>query len=221
MEPKAIQIDSIHVGQPQTYHDEHGTWQSAIYRQRVSGPVRLELSGLAGDEVADKKHHGWPNMAVCCHTLDDYRFWQEKLDLDLAPGGVGENWTLVHAREDTICLLDVYDVGTAQVQVSKPRTPCHKQAKRVGRPDWVRLVLQELRTGFYLQVLRPGTVRTGDVWHLQERPYPDISLRALNRCVHQQFDPELAARANAIPVLDPFWRKQLTKAAVTANAAHA
>ncbi len=136
-------------------------------------------------------------------------------------GGVGENWTLVHAREDTICLLDVYAVGTAQVQVSKPRTPCHKQAKRVGRPDWVRLVLQELRTGFYLQVLRPGTVRAGDVWHLQERPYPDISLRALNRCVHQQFDPELAARANAIPVLDPFWRKQLTKAAVTANAAHA
>ncbi len=217
MQSAPIQIDSIHTGRPQTYTDQQGTWSSAIFRQRVAGPVRLELSGLEGDEVADKKHHGWPNMAVCCHTMDDYVFWQERLDLHMPPGSVGENWTLRHAREDAICLMDIYTVGTARVQVSKPRTPCHKQAKRVGRTDWVRLVLQELRTGFYLQVLQPGVVQAGDTWHLEERPYPDITLRALNRCVHQTYDPVLATELRAIPNLDPFWLQQLIRAEAAHN----
>ncbi len=217
MPQQPIHIDSIHTGQPQTYTDAQGEWRSSIFRQRVTGPIRLEFDGLEGDAVADKKNHGWPNMAVCCHTLDDYAFWQERLGLHLQSGGVGENWTLAHAQEDTICLMDVYTVGTARVQVSKPRTPCHKQARRVGRADWVRLVLQELRTGFYLQVLQPGTVQAGDIWHLEERPHPRITIRAVNHCVHQAYDPALATELRTMASLDSFWRQQLTKAASVHN----
>ncbi len=211
-QPPNIQIDSIHVGTPQTYTGPDGVWRSAIYRERVSEPVLLELTGLAGDEVADKVHHGWPNMAVCCHTLDDYAFWNQQLDLDLQPGGVGENWTLRHAYEDEICLLDIYDVGTARVQVSKPRTPCRKQGRRVGRSDWVRLVIQELRTGFYLQVLQAGIVQAGDTWRLVARPHPGVTLKAVNRCVYQAYDPALAEQLGRMAELDAFWQERLTQA---------
>ena len=208
----SIRIDSIHVGKPKTYAGPGGVWRSSIFRERIAGPVRLELGGLAGDEVADKEHHGWPNMAVCCHTLDDYVFWNRQLDLALQPGGVGENWTLAHAHEDDICLMDIYDVGTAQVQVSKPRTPCQKQGKRVGRSDWVRLTIQELRTGFYLQVLEAGIVQAGDTWRLVARPHPGVTLKAVNRCVYQAYDPALAEQMERMTALDAFWQDKLAQA---------
>lgn len=219
MTQSPIHIESIHIGHPRTYAGPQGTWRSSIFREQVEGPARLLESGLQGDEVADKEHHGWPNMAVCCHTLDDYAFWRQKLDLELQPGGVGENWTLANAREDAICLMDTYAVGTAQVQVSKPRTPCQKQARRVGRADWVKQVIAELRTGFYLQVLAPGTVQAGDTWHLLERPHPRATIRAVNRCIHQTLDPDLASELLQIPHLDPYWHKLLAQAQARAASA--
>lgn len=212
MTASAICIESIHVGVPRAYAGPEGRWTSSIYRERVEGPIRLNQSGLQGDEVADKEHHGWPNMAVCCHTLDDYAFWNRTLSLDLQPGGVGENWTLDHARENAICLMDVYEVGTARVQVSKPRTPCSKQARRVGRADWLKRVLAELRTGFYLEVLTPGTVAAGDVWHLVERPFPEAAIREVNRCLYQAYNPAVASRLLELPDLDSFLRDRLTQA---------
>ncbi len=211
-QPFNIQIDSIHIGKPQIHSGPGGAWRSSIFRNRVTGPVQLELRGLVGDEVTDKEHHGHPNMAVCCHTLADYAFWNRQLDLALQPGGVGENWTLAHAHEDEICLLDVYDVGTARIQVSKPRTPCQKQGKRVGRSDWVRLTIQELRTGFYLQVLETGVVEAGDTWHLMARPHPGMTLKAVNRCVYQMYDPALAVQMEQMTELDAFWRDKLAQA---------
>ena len=213
-----IKIDSIHVGKPKTYSGPEGVWRSSIYRNRISGPIRLEFGGLEGDEVSNKEHHGWPNMAVCCHSLDHYAFWNKRLELDLQQGGVGENWTLENANEDEICIMDVYDVGTAQVQVSKPRTPCQKQGKRVGRSDWVRRTIQELRTGFYLQVLREGMVQAGDDWRLVERPHAGVSLKAVNRCVYQEYDPSVADQLDQISELDVFLRDKIKLAQARAVA---
>lgn len=209
-----IKIESVYIGKPKTYSGPEGVWCSTIYRNRFDGPIRLGFGGLEGDEVSNKEHHGWPTMAVCCHSLEHYTYWNNHLDLDLQPGGVGENWTLAHAPEDEICIMDVYDVGTAQVQVSKPRTPCQKQSKRVGRSDWVRLTIQELRTGFYLQVLREGMIKAGDVWRLVKRPYAGVSLKAVNRCVYKEYDPSIADQLNQIAELDAFLRDRIAQTQV-------
>lgn len=206
-----ISIQSIHIGQPQTFHDEHGTWRSSIFRTEVEGPVELGERGLAGDQVADTRNHGNPSQAICCHSLEHYRFWNEHHGMSLVPGNVGENWTLEGADEDRIFLDDVYRVGTALVQVSGPRVPCVKQARRVGRADWLKLTLKELRTGFYLRVRTPGIVRAGDSWELAERGRTDASLRALNRCVYHDFDPEVARRFLTVPGLPRYWKDRLTR----------
>lgn len=133
-------LHSIYVGQPKTMTDHRGTWTSSIYRDLVHGPITLEIRGLDGDK-ATQPYHGTPEIAVCCHFLDHYRFWNAHYGLDLQPGNVGENWSLEHIAEEDICIGDIYRVGTALVQVSAPRTPCENQARRIGRTDWVKLTL--------------------------------------------------------------------------------
>ena len=105
--------------------------------------------------------------------MDHYRFWNERYGMSLAAGGVGENFTLENIREDEICAGDILRVGGAVFQVSGPRTPCANQARRVGRTDWVKLVIRENRTGFYMRVLEAGDVQPGDAWVLIERPNPE------------------------------------------------
>jgi MOSC domain-containing protein YiiM len=205
-----ISIHSIYIGQPQTFNDEHGSWRSSIFRSPVEGPIELGPRGLAGDEVTDTQNHGTPSQAVCCHPLGHYHFWNEQYGMALTAGNVGENWTLADADEAEICVNDVYRVGTARVRVSGPRVPCSKQARRVGRADWVELTLKELRPGFYLWVLTPGVVQAGDQWHLEERPFPDATLHALNRCAYHDFDPVVAQSFLDIPDLHAHWRKRLS-----------
>jgi len=206
MNDALIKIHSVFVGQPQTLRDERGTWRSSIFRSEVNGPVELEVRGLAGDQ-ATQPFHGSPDCAVCCHPLDHYRFWKERLGMDLRPGNVGENWVLEGADEDAICIGDIYRVGTAQVQVSGPRIPCATQARRVGRGDWVKLTLQELRTGFFLRVLAPGAVQAGDEWELSERVDAEATLRSVNRCYYHQFAASLARRFAELEGLAEYWRK--------------
>ena len=115
-----ITLHSIHIGQPRTLHDESGRWRSSIFREVVEGPIMLTERGLAGDKVTDIRHHGSADQAVCCHAMDHYRHWQEIYGVDLGAGGVGENWTLLHAGEEAICIGDIFAVGQARVQVTSP-----------------------------------------------------------------------------------------------------
>ncbi|MCI0393919.1 MAG: MOSC domain-containing protein [Chloroflexi bacterium] len=203
-------IHSIYIGRPQTLTDKQGTWRSSIYRSLVDGPVALELHGLVGDR-ATQPYHGTADLAVCCHFLDHYRFWNEQYGMALQPGGVGENWTLENGTEETVCIGDVYRVGTGLVQVSGPRTPCETQARRVGRADWVKLTLQEGRTGIYLRVLEPGMVQAGDALHLVERPNPEGTIAALLRCYFHDFDRELAGRFAMMPGLMVGWQRRFAE----------
>jgi MOSC domain-containing protein YiiM len=211
-----IEIHSIHVGQPKTITDENGTWRSSIYREKVTGPIELGARGLVGDQVTDTKNHGSPDQAVCCHSLDHYDYWNDAYglratDQALGPGSVGENWTLVGAIEKEICIGDVYRVGVARVQVSGPRVPCYKQGRRLGLTDFRERTLDTLRTGFYLRVLAPGVVQAGDVWSLEEQPWPDLTLRAVNKCGHHELDVNVTERLIDTPELSESWQHILRR----------
>lgn len=207
-----IAIHSIFVGQPQTIDDASGSWRSSIFREMEEGPVELTEQGLAGDQVADTDNHGLAGyQQLCCHSLDHYTYWNARLDMRLRPGNVGENWTLENADEAAICLNDSYRVGTATVQVSIPRVPCSKQARRVGRKEWTKLTIDELRTGFYLRVIEPGIVQAGDGWELVERPYPWATVYALNELGYRGGEQTLAEQFLSIPDFHPGWVVKLKR----------
>ena len=183
-----IRIEAIFAGEPQSITDEKGTWFSAICRTRVEGPIELRERGLAGDRVADTKNHGRPGQAVCVHPITHYDFWNQLYDLTgaecLGPGSVGENWTISGGDEETIFCGDVYQVGTAIVQVSGPRGPCWKQERKLGLDGFLKRTIESMRTGFYLRVLQPGIVETGDALELAEQ-IKAVSVNLVNQAAYQ------------------------------------
>lgn len=203
-------IHTISIGQPERHTDARGEWVSAIFRQPVRGPVSLTLDGLAGDRVADRKHHGSPTQAVCCQPLEHYDFWNaEYPGAGLGPASVGENWTIVGGNEQTVHVGDVYRVGAARVQVTSPRVPCSKQERKLGLPGFLKRVQETQRTGWYLRVLTPGEVRPGDELILEARPEDAHTLAALNTNWHGPFDRAATEELLRAPEMEEGWKEML------------
>ncbi|HSE28844.1 MAG TPA: MOSC domain-containing protein [Gemmatimonadales bacterium] len=171
---------SLNLGQPELLPDpfarEGGepTHRTAIRKRPAEGPVWLGRLGLAGDEVADHRHHGGPDQAVLAYAGVHYATWRAELGDHpvLLPGGFGENLTVEGTDETTACLGDVWEIGGARLEVSLPRMPCETLARRFGIRDFVKRVARCGRTGWYLRVLREGLVEAGTPVTLLERPFP-------------------------------------------------
>ncbi|OQA47498.1 MAG: 6-N-hydroxylaminopurine resistance protein [Chloroflexi bacterium ADurb.Bin325] len=211
-----IRLHTISVGQPQTLTDARGDWQTAIRRTPVDGPIELGPRGLAGDRVADTEHHGSPDQAVSCHSLDHYARWNVAYGLtdpadQLRPGNLGENWALTGATEADVCVGDIYAVGSARVQVTGTRYPCYKQERSTGLAAMHNRAMEEMRTGFYLRVLTPGVVQAGDEMALEARPHPDLTLAMLNECEFGTFDPAAARALLEAPELLESWKRILRR----------
>jgi MOSC domain-containing protein YiiM len=206
-----IRIEAIFVGEPKSITDEKGTWLSAIYRTRVEGPIELGERGLTGDRVADTKNHGRPGQAVCVHPVSHYDFWNAAYDLEgersLAPGSVGENWTISGGDEETVFCGDVYRVGTAIVQVSGPRGPCWKQERKLGLDGFLKRTIDSMRTGFYLRVLQTGIVNTGDDWELENRFSDPVSVNLVNQAAYQGVEPDVLERIMRAESVVPEWKE--------------
>ncbi len=200
-------VEAVFTGQPKVLSDERGTWTSSIFRQRTEEPVAISFEVLAGDKVT-QPYHGGSGAAICVHLAEHYLFWNAFFDMGLKAGFVGENITLAGISEDEICVGDHVRLGTAVVQVSGPRVPCANLARRIGRSNWVRDTIRENRTGFYLRVLEPGIVQSGDTWSLEERRNATGSIPAINRCMYLDFDPTYAKSMLDMPGLETWWKDQ-------------
>jgi MOSC domain-containing protein YiiM len=198
-------IVSVNAGLPQG--SPSGPGRSAIHKHPLAGLVRAGRLGLEGDGQADIRHHGGPDRALHAHFLQHLRAWGQERGCPLDPGAIGENLTLAAAPdgpasdEAALCIGDVLRAGTAVLQVSQPRIPCHKQAARIGVP--VARIAQSGRCGLYLRVLEEGVVGSGAVLELLERPHPDVTVADAHRFVHGIREPALQARLAACPELGP------------------
>jgi MOSC domain-containing protein YiiM len=200
-------VEAVFVGRPKTITDDQGTWVSSILRDPVAGRIEVGERGLVGDAVA-QPYHGSPDAAICAHLLDHYLFWNAHLGMHLEPGMVGENVTLADITEIEVCAGDVISVGTAVLQVSGPRIPCANLARRIGHPHWVTLTMSELRTGFYLRVIQPGSFERGESWLLRDRPAPAGTIPAINRCMFLKFDPAYARSMQDMHGLGEWWKER-------------
>lgn len=208
--PSVGRVVGVFIGGPKTLRDAQGEWQSSIARERATGPVQVEHRGLVGDR-ATQRYHGTSEIAVCLHFMAHYQFWNQHYGLNLGPGAVGENLTLEALDEADICAGDIFQIGTARLQISAPRTPCENQARHIGRSDWVKLTLQELRTGLYARVLSPGSLQAGDPLILETRLNPGLTMRALTHCYFHDYQDEMAQRFMRADGLMEWWKQHLAK----------
>ena len=186
---------------------EHGTpgaakamerpWTTAFFKEPVAGPVWLGATNLDGDRQADPKHHGGPDRAVMAYSAAHYPGWRAELYLQLPHGAFGENFTVGGMDEATVCLGDAYEVGGAVVQVTQPRIPCWKIARRWQVKDLSARVQRSGRTGWYLRVLREGEVAPGDEMRLVARPHPEWTIARANAALYTRPADEAEVRALA------------------------
>lgn len=211
-------ILSLQVGLPREVSeteagDSNKAWTTGFFKQHVDGPVWLGSLNLAGDGQADLVHHGGANKAVCAYSADHYPFWQRELEcVEMQHGAFGENLTIAGLTEQDVCIGDTWSIGEVLVQVSQPRQPCWKLARRWNIKDLALQVQQTGRTGWYFRVLREGHVAMGMPMTLIERPFSEWTVDKANHIMHHDKQNFVdAARLASIPLLSSNWQESLLR----------
>jgi len=209
-------VTAVLAGRVRTFPDggpEGKSWRSAIDKQPVLAPARLAYEGLAGDAQADRRYHGGPARALLGYSAGHYPSWAAELRrADLGPGSFGENLTIEGLDESSACIGDELRLGTAVIQISQPRMPCVKLARRLATPDIVARTLSTARTGFYLRVLEEGDVGPGPL-ELLGRSLAGLTVaRALNALLDPAADPEGVDSLRGCFSLSEHFRAALVKA---------
>jgi MOSC domain-containing protein YiiM len=190
---------------------QHGEMRTAFGKQPIAGPLRVLPEGLDGDAHADRRYHGGPDMALLAYSADHYASWRQELDWPSLPlGGFGENLSVEGADEETAFIGDVWQAGTAVLQIASPRKPCSKIARFWNRPRLLKLVEKSGRIGWYLRVLQEGVLQAGEPASLLERPHPQWSvLRACRAGVARRRQREEALELEQVAALSERWKAWL------------
>lgn len=175
-------LRSVNVGLPRLVEWKGRVIQTSIWKAPVEGPVRVREHNLDGDRQSDLSVHGGPAKAVYVYPSEHYPWWRTELgDDSLAWGGFGENFTIEGLLEEDVNIGDRIRIGTAELIVTQPRTPCFKLGIRFGRDDIIKRFFHSGRSGFYLAVAREGEVRAGDAIEFMERAVNSSSIAEVAR----------------------------------------
>ena len=152
-------------------------WRTGFHKQPQDGPRWLGREGLRGDECADLRVHGGADKAVCVYPSEHLPYWRATLARpELSPGAFGENFSTAGMLENDVCIGDTFRVGAATVQITQPRQPCWKLARRWRVKDLAVQVEQTGRTGWYFRVLTEGEVEAPADLQLLQRPHPQWTI---------------------------------------------
>ena len=211
-----MKLIGLQVGMPKKLGHADATdpmdqeWESGFYKLPVDGVVFASDTGLAGDGQADLDNHGGVDKAINVYPQEHLSFWKEELNLDFRPGAFGENFTTQGLTEESVFIGDVFQIGALTVQVSQPREPCWKLARRWRVKNLAALVLKTGRTGWYFRVLAEGNVSAGEGVELIKRPHPEWSVAKANEIMHHlKKDRNAAYQLSSCPALSESWKAPL------------
>lgn len=157
--------------------------QTAIRKKPVS-QVNIHTLGAEGNEVALTKHHGGVDKALLFMAQSTFSELNQLLGTDFPydqQGIYGENFVVSVLNEDNVCVGDQYAIGEVIVEVSQPRKPCERLSQNTNHSQTQRVVFTHGLTGWYVRVVQTGCIQQGDEVRLLQRPYPDLTIRHLNR----------------------------------------
>ena len=207
--PETVIVDSLLLGRTRPFGPSGEL--SGIDKQALDAPVSLSASGLAGDEQGDTRYHGGSEKALHHYAAEHYGWWRDELP-EVAPscwkaGAFGENLSTTGLTEGTVCVGDIFRLGTARIQVSQARQPCWKLNLRFACKNMAERVQAARRTGWYYRVLEGGEIAPGARLSLLERPCPDWPLaRLLHYFYRDMLDQDALRALAALETLSPSWR---------------
>jgi MOSC domain-containing protein YiiM len=202
-------VISLNVGLPRTVYFRGQAVTTGIFKEPVSGRIKLRRLNLDGDKQADLTVHGGPDKAVYAYPAEHYDYWKKRLpNMKLPWGMFGENFTTEGLLEDQVNIGDVFQIGSSEVVTTQPRMPCYKLGVKFGRMDIVRRFMESKLTGIYFRVLKEGEVGAGDAIELISRDANNVTVKDLVQLVTSEGDMATIRRAVHIKALPEAWRQE-------------
>ena len=204
---------SVNVGLPRDIEWKGRTVHTGIWKNPAPGRCRAGRLHLQGDGQGDLAGHGGEQRAVFVYQIESYRYWQEQLKrTGFIYGQFGENFTIEGLPDDSVCVGDRYQIGSALFEVTQPRVTCYRVGIRMEEPRMPALLTSSGRPGFYFRVLQEGEVGAGDeivkVGEAKER----MTIADINALLYSPNHPrDQLERALRIEALSPGWRWSFTE----------
>lgn len=190
---------------------------SSIVRHPVEKLI-IKKHGIVNDEIADTKHHGGDMRVIHQYSNVNYNYLKAKFpDMGnrFRPGSFGENILTEELSEDELNIGDIYQLGSAKVQLTVSRRPCATINYAYEDSRILKEVMQTGRTGWFYRVLEEGEVRSGDSLEFLERPFPDMPVSKLYSQGYgkNRFnDKEFLKRCLATGLMDKGWLPKIEEA---------
>lgn len=164
---------------------------SAIEKRQTDGIIALDSTGLAGDEQAEKAFHGGPDRALCHYPREHYDYWKmmyPEIEERFVAPFFGENISTVGMTEETVFIGDIYQWGSAFIQVTQPRSPCYKLNPLTDVADFAQVMQDTGRTGWLYRVIGKGDVSSQKPLSLLTRTSAVSVREAVAIAFHLPFD---------------------------------
>jgi MOSC domain-containing protein YiiM len=188
-------------------------WTTGFFKTPCHGPRHVTANGVEGDGQADLVNHGGPDKAVCVYPAEHYPEWRRSLGLELPWGAFGENLTVEGLLEHEVHIGQVFACGALRLQVSQPRQPCWKLARRWRVKDLAAQVERTGRTGWYFRVLQEGALAADDMLGAVSMGTKWTVAAANDIMHHRKEDWQAASDLAACEELSRSWRQSLLRRA--------
>lgn len=204
-----MKLVSIHVGKPREVDYNGQNVSTGIFKEEISGPVRVHSLNIEGDKQADLTVHGGPDKAVYAYPIEHYDFWKkERNDLEFRPGVFGENLSVTGLNEKEVCVGDVYHVGSVVFRVTNPRMPCFKLGIKMNDTRFIKDFMDARKNGFYLRVLEEGEIEAGnEIEKTGEDGYGLTIDEVIQLYTIRKNDADLLGKAVNSPSLPEDWKE--------------
>jgi MOSC domain-containing protein YiiM len=184
---------------------------TGMFKQPVRHTLELGRTGFVGDHQADRVHGG-PEKAVHLYPAQHYQQLARRfpeIANQLQVGTLGENISSADLTEQDVRIGDIYQLGSARLQVCQPRNPCWKIDARFACDGLAAFIAEASLTGWYWRVLQPGQVSPGDALLLQQSSNaPSLAASMQLWQSHRPAIGDLEALA-ALPGLASEWQKKI------------
>lgn len=206
-----VQLVSVNVALPSvigTLRTGESVVSGIEKRPVTTSSLRLDPLNLQGDRQADLTVHGGPDKAVYAYPSEHLPQWnaEYRQEPPFGPGAFGENLTTADWLEEQVCIGDVWAWCEALLQVAQPRSPCYKLAIATDHLNVLQRMVRTGRTGWYIRVLRSGTVPVGGPIHVITRHPSGVTVLDAHRATQPGRSRMELERVAAVDALAESWR---------------
>ncbi|MGL4674463.1 MAG: 6-hydroxyaminopurine reductase [Wohlfahrtiimonas sp.] len=187
--------------------------ETAMEKKAVVDSIELTNLGLMGDEQADKRVHGGPDRALCHYPREHYELWQTQypeLKSLFRASAFGENISTIGMTEENVHIGDVYQWGTAIIQVTQPRSPCFKLNGLTQLSDFSCTMQESGKIGWLYRVIKAGTVSENEPLILLNRGAISIA-ETIAIAFHQDYNDANTKRLLSAAGLSASWTATMVK----------